>query len=393
MKRMRFAVVSAALLFCAPAFSQIKPCEELKSEIEAKLEKQGVKNYTLEIVPTAKMDEYKDKKLVGSCNGGGNKIYYSRGAKETELVQPVGKSTCDRACLQQYVDRYLDAMLAHKVDPELFAKKVIFTENGVRLPFSEKENEGLWYSMSGKGTYKFYIPDIETQQVAFIGTVKEGKAPANAQPGVKPAGPTTIALALRLKIVNNLIKEVEQLAIRPETSLFGNSNNNSSMFPPTGEAVEKMGAPHERFSQVIPEAERASRDELIKVANTYFTGLARNDGKGNYLFTEDCVRFENGMQASTNVLKQFSDGSLKNIVSRIRDRRFVAVDRERGIAFAFGFFDHLNINWTWQIAELFKIEKGKISRIEAVFQRCPYGMNSGWSTYEKSISEEIQNIK
>jgi hypothetical protein len=299
------------------------------------------------------------------------------------------RSACDRDCLQQYVDRYLDAMLAHKVDPELFAKNVIFTENGVRLPFGK---EGLWYGMSGKGTYKFYIPDIETQQVAFIGTVKEGGSGGSGGFGAKPSGPTTIALALRLKIVNNLITEVEQLAIRPETSLGGGSSS-ASKFPPTGEAVEKMGAPHERFAQVIPAAERSSRDELIKNANKYFTGLARNDGKGDYNFTDDCARFENGMSASTNVKKQFSDGSLKNIVSRIRDRRFVAVDRERGIVFAFGFFDHLNINWTWQIAELFKIEKGNISRIEAVFGRCPYGMNSGWSTYEKSISEDIQNIK
>jgi hypothetical protein len=306
------------------------------------------------------------------------------------FVQATAKSACDRACLEKYVDRYLDAMLAHKVDPTLFASKVRFTENGVELPFG---TEGLWHSMSGKGTYKFYIPDVETQQVALIGTVKEGGSMPASKAGAKPPLPTTIALALRLKIKKNRITEVEQLAIRPETSLSGNSNNNNSMFPPTGEAVEKMGAPHERFKQVIPPAERASRDDLIKIANTYFTGLARNDAKGFYPFTEDCVRFENGIQASADVLKQFSDGSLRNIVSRIRDRRFVAVDRETGIVFAFGFFDHLNINWTWQIAELFKIEKGKISRIEAIFHRCPYGMDSGWSPYEKSISEEIQNVK
>jgi hypothetical protein len=29
-------------------------------------------------------------------------------------------------------------------------------------------NEGLWFDMSGKGTYKFYIPDIETQQIAEL---------------------------------------------------------------------------------------------------------------------------------------------------------------------------------------------------------------------------------
>jgi hypothetical protein len=51
------------------------------------------------------------------------------------------------------------------------------------------------------------------------------------------------------------------------------------------------------------------------------------------------------------------------------------------------------INWTWQLAELFKIEHGKIRRIEAVLQRVPYGMNSEWSTYERGISEEIQSVR
>jgi len=81
-----------------------------------------------------------------------------------------GKPACDRACLESYVDKYIDAMLAHDPSPTLFAKNIKFTENGVRLPFG---NEGLWYDMAGKGTYKFYIPDIETQQIAFIGTARK----------------------------------------------------------------------------------------------------------------------------------------------------------------------------------------------------------------------------
>jgi hypothetical protein len=303
------------------------------------------------------------------------------------FAQPAPKVTCDRACLEGYIDRYLDAMLAHKVSPELFSKYCRFTENGVELPLGE---EGLWYSMSGKGTYKFYVPDIETQQIAFIGTVKEGGRASAAAPGAKPAMPTTVAVAIRLKIVNGLITEAEQLAIRPEQSLFGDAP--ASKFPPTGEAVEKMGAPNPIFAEVIPEAERPSREELVKVANYYFAGLQRNDGLGYYPFTDDCVRFENGMLATKECKKQF-ETQLKGIVSRIRDRRFVAVDRERGIAFAFGFFDHFQINWTWQLAELFKIEKGNIRRIEAVFHRCPYGMNSGWSTYEQGMSEDIQSIR
>ena len=81
------------------------------------------------------------------------------------------------------------------------------------------------------------------------------------------------------------------------------------------------------------------------------------------------------------------------MVSRIRDRRFVAVDRERGIVFAFAFFDHENINWTWQLGELFKIENGQIRRVEAVFHRAPYGTPSGWSTFEMAMSEAIQNVR
>ena len=77
MKTMRFLFVSAALLLCTSAFAQIKPCEELKNEIDAKLKEKGVVNYTLEIVPA---DQIKDQKVVGSCDGGKSKITYSKEA-------------------------------------------------------------------------------------------------------------------------------------------------------------------------------------------------------------------------------------------------------------------------------------------------------------------------
>jgi hypothetical protein len=313
--------------------------------------------------------------------------------------QQAAKPACDRACLEKYVDRYMDAMLAHDPNPALFARECKFTENGVRLPLG---NEGLWFSMSDKGTYKFYVPDIETQQVAFIGTARE----RSSSPGAKSGEGTLVAVAIRLKVLGGLITEAEQLVIRPETSLLGGSGSSSS-FPPTGAAVEKMGIPHKIYAEVIPEAGRPSREELIKTANYYFTGLQRNDGKGYYPFTDDCDRMENGMQTTNMSRKDLNTGQvtkgmgckeqfekgLKNVVSRVRDRRFVAVDRERGIVFAFGFFDHEQINWTWQLGELFKIEKGNIRRIEAVFHRCPYGLNSGWSTYEQGISDQIQSVR
>ena len=59
----------------APALTR-KPCEELKSEIEAKLQANGVETYSLGIVPN---EDVKDEKVVGSCDGGTKKITYQRG--------------------------------------------------------------------------------------------------------------------------------------------------------------------------------------------------------------------------------------------------------------------------------------------------------------------------
>jgi hypothetical protein len=66
--------LTVALSFTA-AFAQIKPCEELKGEIEAKLKAKGVEGYTIEIIPA---DQVKDQTIIGSCEGGTKKISYSR---------------------------------------------------------------------------------------------------------------------------------------------------------------------------------------------------------------------------------------------------------------------------------------------------------------------------
>jgi len=334
------------------------------------------------------------------------------------------QSPCDRACLENYVDQYMDAMLSHEPSGTLFTENCRFTENGVQLQLGE----GLWSSMVGKGTYKFYVPDMETQQVAYIGTAREEAR--TSEEG------TPVAVALRLKIENGLISEAEQLVMRPDISL-SNPAAAPSPFSSAGANIEKMGeelgSPHPVYLEVIPPEERTTREEMIKTANMYFSGLQQNDGKGVYPFTDDCDRYENGTRATNVPLKpgekrpdpseltsyssawgckeQFESG-LMHFVSRIRDRRFVAVDHERGIVFTFNFFDHgagktryfktpdgrdvvagPTEPWTWQQAELFKIEKGNIRRIEAVLHRCPYGMNSGWSTYEQGMSTEAQDIK
>jgi hypothetical protein len=76
MKYITVVLIMTAML-CLPAFAEVKPCEELKSEIDAKLKEKGVTNYTLEIVAA---DQIKDQKVVGSCDGGKSKITYTKDA-------------------------------------------------------------------------------------------------------------------------------------------------------------------------------------------------------------------------------------------------------------------------------------------------------------------------
>ena len=342
------------------------------------------------------------------------------------LVAAVRAQTvaCDRACLEGYVDKYLDAVIAHNPKLLPLSRNVKFTENGVRLDVGDAH----WKTVTGKGTYRLFVTDPEAGQVAFIGTVREEARNPDGSPS---------ALALRLKVENGQITEIETLVIRSTAAQAGGRGAApaASAAPAfTGAAVnlERLGSPNKLFLETIPAAERMSRDDLIKTANMYFSGMEKNDGKGLYPFTDDCNRIENG-SLTTNVpvregqqrpdpktstsysanwgcKEQFESG-LIHFVWRIRDRRYVAVDPERGLVFSFAFFDHAlgkertfqtpsgrDVTggpidpWTWQLAEMFKIEKGKIHQIEAVLQRANYGMNSGWSSWEDGLSSAARDV-
>ncbi|CAM3632262.1 hypothetical protein CCOS865_00089 [Pseudomonas reidholzensis] len=72
----RVAIAVVASLLATSALAAVKPCEELKAEIEAKIQARGVTSYTLEIVPNS---EVKDSNMVvGSCEGGSKKIIYQK---------------------------------------------------------------------------------------------------------------------------------------------------------------------------------------------------------------------------------------------------------------------------------------------------------------------------
>ena len=72
----RLIIAALVLGLSGTAWAQKKDCTELKSEIEAKIKKNGVESFTLDIVDK---DAQADGKVVGTCDGGSKKIVYKRG--------------------------------------------------------------------------------------------------------------------------------------------------------------------------------------------------------------------------------------------------------------------------------------------------------------------------
>ena len=74
---MKLIVLAIGLLSIAgTAFAAGKPCEELKSEIAAKIEANGAQHYSLKVVEKGASA---DGKVVGSCEAGTKDIVYKRG--------------------------------------------------------------------------------------------------------------------------------------------------------------------------------------------------------------------------------------------------------------------------------------------------------------------------
>jgi hypothetical protein len=245
-----------------------------------------------------------------------------------------------------------------------------------------KLDEGLWLTASGPGSYKLYAADPQAGQVGFIGTMRENGAP--------------IALAVRLKVENRRISEVETLIIRE---------------PDSAKNIEAMGKPDPVFLEAVPTAQRKSRDELIAIANKYYDGIEQSKGS-TVPFDPACNRIQNGLRTTNNAdykmpppmtwnplalgCKDQLDTGFFSFIRKVYPRRFLVVDEERGLVFGSFLFQipgtvksvdvpghgtmpmaPTNLSpYTLDVVELFKIGSGRIKRVEALQARLPYGTPS-----------------
>ncbi len=283
---------------------------------------------------------------------------------------------CDRACLNGFLDQLIAAMVKHDSSTLPLARDVKYTENGQLL----KIGDGFWGTASSLPTYKIYADDPQAGQAMFMGVLKENGAP--------------VIFCVRLKIELHRITEIEAIIARKEAGSIAQPEN--------------LVTPNPIFSETVPPTQRRSRQNMIAIANSYFNAIEK--GHASYVpFDSNCNRIESGVQTTNN--KQLATnpdsvlglGCADQIKTRnfqpdtlIRDRRFAVIDEERGLVFVLGFFDHdatlrsyqladgrtvkqtRTAPWTWEIAEMFKIQDGKIMRVEALVNTGIYGMKAGW---------------
>ena len=244
--------------------------------------------------------------------------------------------------------------------------------------------DGFWKTAQGIGN-KHYFADPEFGQVAFMGTMMEAGAP--------------LLYSLRLRIELGRITEIESIFFKPG----GGGPNNIA-------AMDKAGKPEDMWFKSIPPAQRLSRQEMISIADGYFTGLQKNDGKGiqgarapiRSPTTATASRTERrrrtcparqtrnrdaSISFSMDCLTQFKKG-LYYVVQRIHKRRYPLVDSERGVVWAHAVFDQGTVNsgvlsdgtkHSYQgfnrpssilVTEAFLIENGKIRRVEMIGPGC-----------------------
>jgi hypothetical protein len=287
------------------------------------------------------------------------------------LVGPMlaaAKPACDQECLEQIGATYRSAYIKHDVKAIPLAEHVMFTENGVKLNFPD----GSWDVVTEEIGPPFTFSDPQTGGIGIYTVVKMGETPA--------------FLAIRLKVEHGKITQIEHLL----------STKRLVSGPPTpfGDPMHLVHDP--LLSQVLTQAQRVPREELIKAGNGYFDTLARNDGTLRAPFLDICHRIENGMETAKDGCATGFRLGFYHFNERVR-REPLLVDEARGLVLFRAFIDHKGnvIDYkltdgtartspfaephTWSVLEVFKVIGGGLGPIEADFIGSPYYSTSPWS--------------
>jgi hypothetical protein len=274
------------------------------------------------------------------------------------------KGACDRACLKNYLDQYLNAVLKH--DPSAAPLWAGFreTENAVVV----HAGNGAWNTFTGLGKVQRRFLDPVNQSAGYFGTIDEGS--------------NTDVVSLRLKIDKGGITEAEWVISRGGPGDFRQDPNNLAALMPPDVPVSKET--------------RTPRDLMIAVANSYFDGIDTHD-TSVVMATTDCIRLENGITTAGarvpvpgspgkfNVPRGCTQGFERLLQAGTPARRFPIVDEEAGFVLGMTLFMRAPGSTMKRnlLNEWFQIDHGKIIGIYAAMYYLPQeAIAPNWPPYE-----------
>jgi hypothetical protein len=285
--------------------------------------------------------------MGGTMSGGAGGMTGGAGGAGGMMAEPDAAMAdpCDRACLTELITAYLDALIANDASSLPLAAEVRFTENGMELELTA----GLWAVARSLSGYRQDFAEVAAGQTASFVRLEDD------------AG--EVLLAVRLRVVDRAITEVETIVARSGEATFFSPQNLTAADP--------------IYDAELSAAARRPRDEVRNIVDSYFAGLEAGDGS-DIPFGAGASRNENGVVTASGA--SISNLSAFSYIDTIK-RRYPLVDEERGVALPFALFEiptGLTGSRTLHIAELFKVEGGEIMKIHAIMVNQPFGTTSGW---------------
>jgi hypothetical protein len=266
-------------------------------------------------------------------------------------------ANCDRACLQNMITRYLDAMVAHAPSQMPVAANVRFTEDSHEL----KLGDGLWKTVTGKGDFRQDYIDVRQQIAASHVELFEGG--------------TQVFYSVVLHVAKRKIGGIETLVFRVP------ADANSK--------PDRLDKPLPGMNDPVTAGKEMPRAEMIRVAMIYVEGLRRGAFfRANTPFAPEAYRQENGVRMA-------GEGCVNSTNCDIRTQigyphpdiksSVAAVDEQAGIVLVWMNFGdthtHGPNNALIQF-EAFKIWGGEIHAVNAFFVILPKETERGWPSAE-----------
>lgn len=252
---------------------------------------------------------------------------------------------CTRASLQSAVDKYLDALKKGSPSSMPLATPAKYIENRKEIPFGQ----GIWQTPLN--------PD-------FHRSVFDTEACESFTEIIHTSSSHPYVIGTHLTVSNGKISEVDNLVSDENDWLF-NADNYMKY------------SPKEKWD-ILPPAQRSSRQTLLNMANAYYDLFYDRSSFDKVPWGIPCVRIEGGMYTNEKndpnpscagaAPKQGDAGGAPKLGGvRLVDRRFV-VDEEMGTVVGLAVFEKSGL----PDSHMFRLENGKLRYVHTITV-CPNG--------------------